>query len=92
MVIVIAEGAGQELLPECILSPALEMMLYKAISLPKTCQDANQSPGSLCKSEKDDDKSKIHRVSITNNGNDPTTLQVPLCQKQISSTFLPMIA
>ncbi|KAG6792399.1 hypothetical protein POTOM_001547 [Populus tomentosa] len=36
---------GQELLPECILSPALEMILYKAISLPKTCQDANQSPG-----------------------------------------------
>ncbi|KAI5602697.1 hypothetical protein BDE02_01G172300 [Populus trichocarpa] len=75
------------------------------------------SRGSLCKSEKDDDKSKIHRsvpqstkvffriysnivelqqpfetVSITNNGNDPTTLQVPLCQKQISSIFLPVIA
>jgi hypothetical protein len=73
--------------------------------------------GSLCKSEKDDDKSKIHRsvlsqpkfsfvyiptllncqqpfetVSITNKGNDPTTLQVPLCQKQISSIFLPVIA
>ncbi|KAL3610717.1 hypothetical protein D5086_001737 [Populus alba] len=34
MVIVIAEGAGQELLPESILSPALEMMLYTTISCP----------------------------------------------------------
>ncbi|XP_011005469.1 PREDICTED: uncharacterized protein LOC105111722 [Populus euphratica] len=60
MVIVIAEGAGQELLPESILSMN-KQDAWKQVTPRCLSVVISEDEGSLCKSEKDDDKSKIHR-------------------------------